>query len=186
MSGENDLKTRFAAPGKADPDKNLLSKFMRQSPVSNPSQSCSTKAVNDTPINALLVGVFLGFDSLGMVQVEVAGLAESLICARVMCPLDQLIPHIQCVLMFEKGAREHAVVMGTLQQPVINLAMGSNALVKQSKDGVEIKSDKKIHLHCGDTHLIMTADGRIELRGTTVVTHSTGLNRIRGASVKIN
>ena len=48
------------------------------------------------------------------------------------------------------------------------------------------EAERAIELRCGKASLRLSSDGRIELRGTTVVSHATGLNRIRGASIKLN
>ncbi|MNF02982.1 hypothetical protein D3C80_2022180 [compost metagenome] len=58
--------------------------------------------------------------------------------------------------------------------------------VQDDGDSLRIGHDKEIALHCGKASLRMTRDGRIELRGTTLISHATGLNRVRGASIKLN
>ena len=45
---------------------------------------------------------------------------------------------------------------------------------------------ERIELRCGRASLIMEKDGRITLRGTRVVSHASGTNRIRGGSVQLN
>lgn len=49
-----------------------------------------------------------------------------------------------------------------------------------------LEARKDLVLRCGDSQLTMKADGRIVLRGTDVVSRSSGPSRIRGASVRIN
>ena len=58
---------------------------------------------------------------------------------------------------------------------------------RHTADGeLHLHARHAIELHCGEASFRMSADGRIELRGSTLVSHATGLNRIRGASVKLN
>jgi hypothetical protein len=41
-------------------------------------------------------------------------------------------------------------------------------------------------LRCGKASITLSADGKIVVRGTHVVSHSSGLNRIKGGSVQVN
>jgi hypothetical protein len=41
-------------------------------------------------------------------------------------------------------------------------------------------------LQCGSASLTLRRDGRVLIRGAYVETHSRGVNRIKGGSVKIN
>ena len=92
----------------------------------------------------------------------------------------------QCALMFQNGDATLPIVMGLLQTPVIALGASTGFDVDEETGAIDIFSDHEINLHCGDAHLRMTAEGLIEMRGNKVVSHSTGLNRVRGASVKLN
>ena len=78
------------------------------------------------------------------------------------------------------------IVMGLLQMPVIALGASTGFDVDEATGSIDIFSEREINLHCGDAHFRMTAEGLIEMRGNKVVSHSTGLNRVRGASVKLN
>lgn len=84
----------------------------------------------------------------------------------------------QCALMFENGDPARPIVMGLLHHPVLTI----NTIEEQQ----DIKAVEKIELQCGKASLTLSADGKIELRGTKITSHSTGLNQIRGASVKLN
>jgi hypothetical protein len=41
-------------------------------------------------------------------------------------------------------------------------------------------------LRCGEGSITLTRDGKIVLRGKHIVTHASGVNRIRGGSVELN
>ena len=137
-------------------------------------------------IEGLLIGNVVKVDSERKVWVHVPGVVDPPVLAKSIAPLNQMREGAQCALMFENGQSEFPVIMGILQQSVIALGACDSGAVSQSQDRIDIVSDREINLHCGDAHLRLTADGRVEMRGRTVISHSTGLNRIRGASVKLN
>jgi hypothetical protein len=43
-----------------------------------------------------------------------------------------------------------------------------------------------ITLRCGQASITLNRDGKIVIRGTHVVSHASGVNRIRGGSVELN
>jgi hypothetical protein len=53
-------------------------------------------------------------------------------------------------------------------------------------DRVIIQASREIELRCGDSSIVLTRSGKVLIRGSFVLTHSRGMNRIRGASVHIN
>jgi len=137
-------------------------------------------------IDGLLIGHLNGYDDMGRPLVVVPGILDTPQPAQALCPLEPFSTNIQCALMFEAGHRDKPVIMGWLQQPVIALTVSDEAKIECRKGAVNLHAATEINLHCGQASIRMNANGRIELRGTTVVSHSTGLNRIRGAAVKVN
>jgi hypothetical protein len=51
---------------------------------------------------------------------------------------------------------------------------------------VSITARESITLKCGDASITLNRDGKIVLRGAHVVSHASGVNRIRGGSVELN
>lgn len=51
---------------------------------------------------------------------------------------------------------------------------------------VVLEGKREIVLKCGEASMTLRSDGKILLRGAYIETYSKGLNRIKGASVKIN
>ncbi|MCY1281873.1 hypothetical protein D9M70_306930 [compost metagenome] len=88
--------------------------------------------------------------------------------------------------MFGGGNLASPILMGMLHHNVLALTHSGEVQVQDDGDSLRIGHDTEIALHCGKASLRMTRDGRIELRGTTLISHATGLNRVRGASIKLN
>jgi hypothetical protein len=57
-----------------------------------------------------------------------------------------------------------------------------------SADGhsVTLSANESIALKCGEASVTLSRDGKVVIRGKHVVTHASGVNRIRGGSVELN
>jgi hypothetical protein len=51
---------------------------------------------------------------------------------------------------------------------------------------VVLNGAKQVELRCGEASIVLTAAGKILIRGTYVLSRSSGANRIKGAFVDIN
>ncbi len=51
---------------------------------------------------------------------------------------------------------------------------------------VVFQAEHEIELRCGDAAIILSCDGRIELRGTYITSKASATQRILGGSVNIN
>jgi len=65
---------------------------------------------------------------------------------------------------------------------------GPGSPVTVSLDGrsVSLQAAERIELRCGESSLLMTADGRVVIRGANLVSRATETHKIRGAAVLIN
>ncbi|HZF97489.1 MAG TPA: DUF6484 domain-containing protein [Pseudoxanthomonas sp.] len=143
-------------------------------------------AAMEAPRHGVLVGVLHDFDEAGRPRVVVPGHIGAPRVARAICALGPDHPGQQCALLFEQGDLARPLIMGVLQEPVITLhALGAKTITQEA-ESFTVDAKHAIELRCGKASLRLSSDGRIELRGSTVVSHATGLNRIRGASVKLN
>jgi len=51
---------------------------------------------------------------------------------------------------------------------------------------VELRAEREIVLRCGAASIRLTHEGKIVIRGKYVISHSSGVNRVRGGSVELN
>ena len=65
--------------------------------------------------------------------------------------------------------------------------------ISATRLGVEIDGNElvlsaksRITLRCGEALLIMDETGRVSIRGRTIVSHASGVNRIRGGAIQLN
>lgn len=91
------------------------------------------------------------------------------------------------VLMFVGGNLDCPVITGRIEP---GRASPTKVTRTQSLmiDGRELvlEADSSLTLRCGKSSITLTRDGRIVVRGTNVVSRASGVNRIRGGTIKLN
>jgi hypothetical protein len=103
------------------------------------------------------------------------------------------------VLLFENGDPRLPIIVGlvppdpgaVLLGKLLHAPAAAPLPVRPTEarvDGkrVVLEGDQEVVLRCGDASITLRRDGKIVLRGAYIETTATGLNRIRGGSVKIN
>jgi len=161
-----------------------------EAPPDAAASAVSTPPASPAPQRSTAAGVAIGFIShindQGLPCVAIPGNADEALPARSLCVISDEHRGQQCALLFENGDPRAPLILGLLQHPVLSL-QGDIHQARHAEDGeLHLHARHAIELHCGEASFRMSADGRIELRGSTLVSHATGLNRIRGASVKLN
>lgn len=93
-----------------------------------------------------------------------------------------------------------AIVLGTLwngaaSEPAQADPLKAAAEQDEDADGLVITVDghrevleaaEELELRCGEACIVLTADGRIQLRGTYITSHASATQRIVGGSVHVN
>lgn len=89
----------------------------------------------------------------------------------------------ELVLLFEAGDPARPIVMGRLRWPAPALAR-----VDLVRDGerLVLEAEREIVLRCGKASITLTRSGKALIRGTYLSSRSSGVNRIKGASVQLN
>lgn len=92
----------------------------------------------------------------------------------------------QVTLVFFDGDPSKPVVTGVLRSPA-GLGHRRNR-VTLSLDGerLVLSAGRELVLRCGKSSITMHSDGTIEVRGTNLLSASSGTNRIRGGAVSLN
>jgi len=101
----------------------------------------------------------------------------------------------EIVLMFEESDLHKPIITGLLQPPKLmkENAKANGRLTEEKPIDMEVDGErvtftaqKEIVLRCGEASITLTRAGKILLRGTYVLSRSSGVNRIKGGSVQIN
>lgn len=151
-------------------------------------------------IDVPIVGQICGYDpERGLLVDFPQNLAAGPIAARWTMALDEatvnqaIAAQQKAVLVFADGDPAQPIVTGLIQ-PLQLKAAGPADEVKlpgqpeARLDGKRLtfEAEEEIVLRCGQSSLILGKNGRVQLKGAYVLSHSTGTNRIRGGSVQIN
>jgi hypothetical protein len=99
-------------------------------------------------------------------------------------------PHIGCdvVLVFEDAGSAKPIIVGCVRNAGHQTTAQAVGQIEVDADGERLIVSAKhgLVLRCGKASVTLSADGKIVLRGTQVVSHASGVNRVKGGSVQIN
>ncbi|WP_018746779.1 DUF6484 domain-containing protein [Chitiniphilus shinanonensis] len=138
----------------------------------------------------IAVGQLAGFDAAGLPLVHVPALRLTSVGARSMVALGAEQIGCELALGFESNDPRRPIVLGLMLG-----APATPAPAPAAADGLDLWVDgervalhaaREIELRCGDAAIVMTADGRITLRGTYITSHASATQRILGGSVNLN
>ncbi len=105
-------------------------------------------------------------------------------------PLPEMIPgDLVLYAIDETGTRGY--VLGVIEKYRAEEQVATNGKLaspeaNQEFREIKLKAEEKIELSCGKSSLSMNKDGKIIIKGSNLVSRSSGPNRIKGASVAIN
>lgn len=133
-------------------------------------------------IDGVVIGLLLGFDKGAPLVVFPGNAADHAIPARSLRPLSEADIGAEMALLFEDGRRDRPLIIGRIVEPVRSDA----TTVIRDGETVKLTAKERIELRVGKAALILEKDGHVTIRGTDLVSHATGSNRIRGGSVNLN
>jgi hypothetical protein len=127
-------------------------------------------------------GTIVGLDPKGYFLVDFAGNETGPVVARSVVKVEPEAIGREAVLTFENKDYQKPIILGILREP------DSEPKVQIQADGetLHISAQRELSLQCGKASLTLTKAGKIILRGTYIMSRSSGVNAIRGGSVQIN
>lgn len=99
-------------------------------------------------------------------------------------PLDESCINRQVALSFIEGSAVRPIVLGLImtapkvQPPPVEVSVDQERL--------QLVGKKEIELRCGKASILLKANGKIILKGTHLISRSSGPNKIKGASISLN
>jgi hypothetical protein len=136
----------------------------------------------DGPIIGVLEA--LGEDGTAMVSLPTGGAP---VTAQSTVALQREDAGRRVLVVFEHNDLRCPIVIGLLtgrQEETSEEA--SPAEVTIDGDRLVLTAQREVVLRCGEASITLTRAGKVVIRGTALFSRSSGVNRIKGASVQIN
>lgn len=145
----------------------------------------------------VIVGTLSGINDAGEPLVRhVLDPSGRVTLARTTVPITSEAVDREVVIAFESGDIRKPIVLGVLRRPDgqdpfesrVTPPTVSRPIVQATLDGEQLvlTAQNELVLRCGKASLTLTRAGKILLRGTYLLSRSSGVNRVKGGSVQIN
>lgn len=85
-----------------------------------------------------------------------------------------------------KAGREVLLAFPVDSAPVVVAILRDRLESKQDDGRVRLAAPDELVLRCGKASVVLRKDGRVTVKGTRIVSASTGPHKIKGASVELN
>jgi hypothetical protein len=121
--------------------------------------------------------------------VGVPGLPGEKAAARTTVALHQAQIGSTVVVLFEQGDVRRPIVIGVLDDRASAMPLSEPlppVSVQADGERMVIRAEREIVLRCGEASITLTRAGKVVIKGTYVLSRSSGVNRIKGAAVDIN
>ena len=121
---------------------------------------------------------------------EVRDLPHEIVRARTTVSLSTAHIGSSVVVLFEAGDLRRPIILGVLcdrpllaekdsePQPVVDAHVDGTRLV--------LSAEREVVLRCGTASITLTRAGKVIIKGSYIVSRSSGYNKIKGAAVDIN
>ena len=118
----------------------------------------------------------------------VPGLPGEIVAARTVVPLRRSQVGDGVALVFEHGDARRPIILGVLQdqRAATGDAPSPSVSIQADEERFVVSAEREIVLRCGDASITLTRAGKVLIKGTYVLSRSSGYNKIKGAAVDIN
>jgi len=135
----------------------------------------------------LEIGVLVGLEEGAPVVVFPGNLSRIGVVAKATVVLEDADIGCEVALLFEGGDASKPLVIGRIQTRRERNVDSVNPLsVELDGESLKLTAEKDIVLKCGKASLTLTRAGKIILRGSYVLSRSSGVNSIKGGSIQLN
>jgi hypothetical protein len=150
----------------------------------------ATERIHEPARPGATMGVLIGFRDQGRTPLVVfpGQIGTAAVAARMIQDLHAAHIGLQVVLLFENADPGLPIIVGSLKGPDGEPSAGHPGAVEVEADGTRlvVSAKEQLVLRCGKASVTLTKAGKVLIQGTYLSTHSSGTNRIKGASVQIN
>lgn len=139
-------------------------------------------------LSDVAIGILVGLDAAGVALVVFSESASAVgVPARATVPLSADDVGCEVALLFENGDCARPLIIGRVQTPRPMPRKEPESLsVQLDGESITLSAEKDIVLKCGKASITLTRAGKVLIRGTYLLSRSSGANRIKGGSVQLN
>jgi hypothetical protein len=142
------------------------------------------------------VGTLVRIDDEGRPLVSFPGSPGQPVVARVAFSGNStdFVEGAPVLLVFENGDESRPLVLGPVREscqpaetsPPIEVGSSVRDEVILDRRRIRFCAGDQVVVQCGRGSITLNADGSLEIRATRIVSQSSGVHKIRGATVRIN
>jgi hypothetical protein len=140
-------------------------------------------------IDGVVIGLFLSLNNAGEPLVAFPGNPhESAIPARSITKMDKDDVGNEIALLFEGGNPLKPLIIGKIHHAENNQSTQEfdQTMAEVDDNHIVLSAKQSVTLKCGEASITLTKAGKVILRGSYLLSRSSGVNRIKGGSVQIN
>lgn len=142
------------------------------------------------PVGAVVVGRLLALADNGCRPLVAYPHHSGTAALRAGTIVDLYDEHIgrPVVLAFEDGDATRPIVIGLMRGEAHTPQQSAPGQIEVDADGerVLVSASKQLVLRCGAASITLTDAGKVLIRGTYVLSQSSGANRVKGGSIQLN
>jgi hypothetical protein len=155
-------------------------------------RTLSAKAAKPATQFGIVTGTLTGFvdDATPLVAID----GQPALAARTVVNVESHHIGETVAVQFERGDSSLPVVMGIVKtattlgtsETVALLTTAQPLSATLDEDNLVLTAKRRITLQCGRASITLDDKGNVEIRGTYVLSRSSGQKRIKGSSVSLN
>lgn len=147
----------------------------------------AAKAVAYQPMPlALTIATLIGFENGQPIVDFSANRHGKRLMAMTGVPLKVTDIGRQVTLAFADGDPQKPVILNLLIAPTGDGSQQTAVDIRLDGEKLLLTANREIVLRCGEASITLTAAGKLLLKGSYVLSRSSGYNKIKGAAVDIN
>lgn len=184
--------SREAKLKKTDNTRELLAEIVE---LKSPTDDVRLKDIPTETIQGVCVGKLVSVNKTGHILVDYQDNPfGGPLPARSTVKITNIDENKDTLLMFEKHDPRLPIIIGIVQdQPFVTHPSKEITLEKMrikdivvDRKRIVFDAKKEIILRCGKGSVTIQANGKIVIKGTDLISRSKGMNKIKGAAVRIN
>jgi len=181
MGGKEQVSNEIVAVAEQEMGTEFLRALVEAQPLKMPQPAVNTGVV---------IGELIGMKDEGRTPLVLYPGQPGSAALAARSVVDLYGPHIgsKVVLMFDGGDAGKPIVMGVLREGEGWPLADKPGQVEVDADGQRliISAKEQLVFRCGEASITLTKAGKVLIKGSYVLTRSTGINRIKGGAVQIN